>query len=281
MRVIKSEDIMKAVKELCFPAAYDLPKDVSNALKKGVETEESPLGKSILQQVVENSEIARNENRPICQDTGFAVIFCEIGQECLVEGVTIEEAIQQGIREGYEAGYLRKSIVNDPLFDRVNTTDNTPAVIHLSTVPGDKISLLLAPKGGGSENMSKLNMMKPSDGEEGVFNFVVDSVVNSGGNPCPPTIVGVGIGGTFEKCAEMAKRALLRNVGEPHPDERYAKLEKRILDAINRSGVGPQGLGGTVTALAVHIETHPCHIAQMPVAVNLNCHAARHAEVVI
>ncbi len=281
MRVIQSEDIVKAVKDLCLPAATILPSDVMNSLKSQIEAEESPLGKSILEQVVENGEISQNESRPICQDTGFAVLFIEMGQECVVEGLRLEEAANQGIREGYEAGYLRKSIVDDPLFDRINSTDNTPAVIHLTTVLGDKLFITLAPKGGGSENMSKINMMKPSDGEEGVFRFVVDSVVNSGGNPCPPTIVGVGIGGTFEKCAEMAKRALLRKVGAPHSDKRYAALEKRILDEINRSGVGPQGLGGTVTALAVHIETHPCHIAQMPVAVNLNCHAARHADVVL
>ncbi len=281
MRIIKSEDITTAVTNLCLPAAVKLPDDVMKALRDGAVMEESPLGKSILNQVVLNGEIARNESRPICQDTGYAVIFAEIGQECFVEGSTIEAAIQQGIRDGYKAGYLRKSIVDDPLFDRKNSTDNTPAVIHLSTVPGDKITIVLAPKGGGSENMSKINMMKPSDGEEGVFKFVVDSVIHAGGNPCPPTIVGVGIGGTFEKCAEMAKRSLLREVGSVHPDPRYAALEKRILDEINRSGVGPQGLGGTVTALAVHISTYPCHIAQMPVAVNLNCHAARHAEVTI
>jgi len=281
MRKIDSKDITKAVKELCLPAATKLPSDVLDSLKNSVTTEESPLGKSILEKVVQNADISSSEARPMCQDTGFAVFFVGMGQECLIEGDTLENALNQGVREGYTDGLLRKSIVNDPLFDRINTTDNTPAVIHLTTVPGDKLSILLAPKGGGSENMSKLNMMKPSDGEDGVFNFVVDSVINSGGNPCPPTIVGVGIGGTFEKCAETAKRALLRKVGEPHPDPRYAALEKRILDAINASGVGPQGLGGTVTALAVHIETHPCHIAQMPVAVNLNCHAARHAEVVL
>ncbi len=281
MRIIEAKDITKAVKDLCLPAATKLPSDVLDSLKNSVLTEESPLGKSILEKVVQNADISSSEDRPMCQDTGFAVLFVEIGQECIIEGDTLENAINQGIREGYTEGFLRKSIVDDPLFDRVNTTDNTPAVIHLNTVPGDKLSILLAPKGGGSENMSKLNMMKPSDGEDGVFNFVVDSVINSGGNPCPPTIVGVGIGGTFEKCAETAKRALLRKVGVPHPDPRYAALEKRILHAINASGVGPQGLGGTVTALAVHIETHPCHIAQMPVAVNLNCHAARHAEVVL
>jgi len=281
MRIIKSEDITQAVKKICLPAAVKLPQDVMAALKKSTNSELSPLGKSILTQVVENGEIAQNELRPICQDTGYAVIFVELGKECYIEGLTIEEAIQQGIREGYQESFLRKSIVNDPLFDRKNTGDNTPAVIHLSIVQGDKISIVLAPKGGGSENMSKINMMKPSDGENGVFNFVVDSVINSGGNPCPPTIVGVGIGGTFEKCAEMAKRALLREVGSVHKDPRYAALEQRILNAINNSGVGPQGLGGTVTALAVHIATYPCHIAQMPVAVNLNCHAARHAEVII
>ena len=281
MRIIKSEVITEEVKKLCLPAATKLPKDVYKALEDGAKVETSPVGKAILNQVLDNANIAREESRPICQDTGFAVFFVEIGKEVYIEGDTLENAINKGVALGYTEGYLRKSIVNDPLFDRVNTKDNTPAVIHITFVEGDTLSITLAPKGGGSENMSKINMMKPSDGEEGVFNFVVDSVINSGGNPCPPTIVGVGIGGTFEKCAEMAKRALLRPVGEPHKDERYAQLEKRILEAINNSGVGPQGLGGNVTALAVHIETYPCHIAQMPVAVNLNCHAARHSEVVI
>lgn len=281
MRHIEASTIVDAVSDLCGKAATKLPKDVFDTIKSYSEKEQSPLGTSILQQCLDNAEIAANEEVPICQDTGFAVLFVEMGADVYVDGMTIEEACQEGIRKGYESFYLRKSIVRDPLFDRVNTKDNTPAVVHLSIVPGDKLSITLAPKGGGSENMSKIAMLKPSDGEEGVINFVVDSVINSGGNPCPPTIVGVGIGGTFEKCAYTAKKALLREVGIPNSNPKYAALEAKILEKINNSGVGPQGLGGNTTALAVHIETFPCHIAQMPVAVNLNCHAARHAEVVL
>ncbi len=279
MRVIQSSAIVDAVASLCTPAGTILPTDVVDALKKSQATEESPLGKSILTQCLENSEIAKNESRPLCQDTGFAVLFIKLGKELLIEGDTLEQACNKGIKKGYQDGLLRKSIVLDPLFDRVNSGDNTPAVLHIDIVDGDKLSIMLAPKGGGSENMSRISMMKPSDGVDGVIEFVVNSVINSGGNPCPPTIVGVGIGGTFEKCAEMAKRALLRKVGEPNSNPKYDELEKTILEKINNSGVGPQGLGGTTTALAVHIEPFPCHIASMPVAVNLNCHAARHAEV--
>lgn len=279
MRIINSSDIVKAVASLCTPASTKLPKDVIDALKRGEESEKSPLGKSIIAQCLDNADIAKNEVRPICQDTGFAVLFIKIGKEIFIEGQTLEDACNEGVRIGYTEGLLRKSIVKDPLFDRVNSGDNTPAVIHTEFVEGDKLSIMLAPKGGGSENMSKISMMKPSDGVDGVIDFVVNSVVNSGGNPCPPTIVGVGIGGTFEKCAEMAKRGLLRRVGEPNSNPKYAELERTILEKINSSGVGPQGLGGTITALAVHIEPYPCHIAQMPVAVNLNCHAARHSEV--
>ncbi len=279
MRIIKSSDIVEAVASLCTPAATKLPYDVLDALKKSSAQEQSPLGKSILDQCIENADISREEVRPLCQDTGFAVLFVDLGQECLIEGDTLEDACNAGIRKGYSEGLLRKSIVLDPLYDRVNSKDNTPAVIHLATTSGDKLKITLAPKGGGSENMSKTAMLKPSDGEEGVVNFVVDSVINSGGNPCPPTIVGVGIGGTFEKCTQIAKKSLLRKTGEPNSNPKYAALESKILEKINNSGVGPQGLGGNTTALAVHIETHPCHIASMPVAVNLNCHAARHAEV--
>jgi len=217
----------------------------------------------------------------LCQDTGFAVFFIEIGSEVMIDHGTVAEAVNAGVREGYKKFFLRKSIVADPLFDRKNTFDNTPAVIHLSQVPGDKLHIVLAPKGGGSENMSALKMLKPSEGRQGVVDFVVNAVVSAGGNPCPPTIVGVGIGGTMEYAAYMAKKALLRKTGEASPDPRYADLEAEILAKINASGVGPQGLGGNTTALAVHIEFHPCHLASMPVAVNLNCHAARHAEVTL
>ena len=255
-----------------------LPEDVLQAMKNAEKQEQSSLGKSFLAQCIENAEIARNEAMPICQDTGFAVFFIEIGQEVLLDEGTWDEAVNEGVRQGYTDGYLRKSIVRDPLFERKNTKDNTPAGIHYSFVAGDKVRIVFAPKGGGSENMSAIKMLKVSEGRQGIVDFVVNSVINAGGNPCPPTVVGVGIGGTFEKCAFLAKKALLRTVGEPNADSCYAELEREILEKINASGVGPQGLGGNTTALAVHIEHHPCHIASLPCAVNLNCHAARHIE---
>ncbi len=218
---------------------------------------------------------------PLCQDTGFAVWFVEMGRDVTLSRGTISEAVTAGTRAGYKRFYLRKSIVADPLFDRKNTTDNTPVILHLEQVEGDRLKLILAPKGGGSENMSALRMLKPSDGRAGVVEFVVNSVISAGGNPCPPTIVGVGIGGTMERAACLAKRALLRPVGQPAADSRYAELEREILERINASGIGPQGLGGAVTSLAVHVEHHPCHCASLPVAVNLNCHAARHQEVIL
>ncbi|TET67717.1 MAG: fumarate hydratase [Candidatus Zixiibacteriota bacterium] len=280
MRELQTKEITSAVKRLCMEANYYLGEDVLNAIKEGLKKEESPLGKDILQQIVENAEIAAKEEVPICQDTGFAVIFVELGQEVRVVDGDFNEAINEGVRQGYTDGYLRKSIVEDPI-RRKNTGDNTPAVIHLEMVPGDKIRIIVAPKGGGSENMSEVKMMKPADGVEGLKRFVVERVEKSGGNPCPPVVVGVGVGGTFEKCAFLAKKALLREVGSKHPDPYYAELEAELLEKINRSGVGPQGLGGRTTALAVHIEAHPCHIASYPAAVNLNCHAARHKEITI
>ncbi|MGM0443392.1 MAG: fumarate hydratase [Fibrobacterota bacterium] len=281
MREIQSSVISAAVRDLCLKAAFDLPEDVMERLKYCAAEEESEIGASILRQCVDNAHIAANEERPICQDTGFAVFFIEQGQDCRITGETLFEACNAGVRAGYTDGYLRKSIVRDPLFDRKNTGDNTPAVVHVKEVPGSNLRIVLAPKGGGSENMSRTAMLKPADGPQGVVDFVVDTVVCAGGNPCPPTIVGVGIGGTLEKCCEIAKHSLLRPLGSVHEDPRYADLEKEILERVNASGVGPQGLGGSTTALAVHIETHPCHIAQLPVAVNLNCHAARHSEVVL
>ncbi len=280
MRELQTKEITSAVKRLCMEANYYLGEDVLNAIKEGLKKEESPLGKDILQQIVENAEIAAKEEVPICQDTGFAVIFVELGQEVRVVDGDFNEAINEGVRQGYTDGYLRKSIVEDPI-RRKNTGDNTPAVIHLEMVPGDKIRIIVAPKGGGSENMSEVKMMKPADGVEGLKRFVVERVEKSGGNPCPPVVVGVGVGGTFEKCAFLAKKALLREIGSKHPDPYYAELEAELLEKINRSGVGPQGLGGRTTALAVHIEAHPCHIASYPAAVNLNCHAARHKEITI
>ncbi|MBR7139265.1 MAG: fumarate hydratase [Lentisphaeria bacterium] len=280
-RVIPFQQVVEAVSALCGKAAVKLPADVLEALQRGAEQEKQPLAKSFFDQYLENAEIAISENMPLCQDTGFAVFFVEYGENVQVDGEGLAAAINAGVREGYAKYYLRKSIVAEPLFDRINTKDNTPAVIHFTPVPGDSVKIVLAPKGGGSENMSALKMMKPSDGREAVVNFVVDSVKNAGGNPCPPVIVGVGIGGTFEKCAQIAKKALLRKVGEANPDPRYAALEAEILEKINKTGVGAQGLGGDITALAVHVEYFPCHIASLPVAVNLNCHAARHAEVVL
>jgi fumarate hydratase subunit alpha len=276
-RKIPYKKVVDEVAAICLKAAYDLPDDVLNKIKECFEQESSERGKEFLRQYLENAQIATNEKMPICQDTGFAVYFVEIGDMVEIEGGSIYEAITEGTAKGYKEGYLRKSIVSDPVFGRKNTGDNTPAIIHLQLVSGNKLTVILAPKGGGSENMSQLKMLKPSDGREGIVNFVVDSVINAGGNPCPPTIVGVGIGGTFEKAAFLAKKSLLRKVGDHNPDENYAELEKEILEKINASGVGPQGLGGDTTALAVHIEKFPCHIASLPVAVNLNCHAARHA----
>lgn len=279
MRIIEFDRIKDAVCAMCGQAACDLPNDVLAALQRAKSGETSDLGREFFDQYLLNSQIARKERLPLCQDTGFAVFFVQMGSEVMLDHGTVKEAINAGVREGYKKFFLRKSIVADPLFDRKNTFDNTPAVVHLEQVPGDKLHLTLAPKGGGSENMSALRMLKPSEGRQGVVDFVVNAVVSAGGNPCPPTIVGVGIGGTMEYAAYMAKKALLRKVGENSPDERYAALEAEILEKINASGVGPQGLGGKTTALAVNIEFHPCHLASMPVAVNLNCHAARHAEV--
>ena len=277
MRVVSFDDVVQKVRSMCGKAACLLPPDVLEALKKGSATESTALGKAFFQQYLENASIAENENMPLCQDTGFAVYFVEMGTDVKLDSGTIEEALNEGTRQGYKDFYLRKSIVADPLFDRKNTTTNTPCILHLQSVPGDKIKITLAPKGGGSENMSALKMLKPSDGRAGVVDFVVNSVINAGGNPCPPTVVGVGMGGTFEKAAFLSKKALLRHIGEPNPDPEYAELEAEILQKINASGVGPQGLGGDTTSLAVHIEYFPCHIASLPVAVNLNCHAARHA----
>jgi fumarate hydratase subunit alpha len=281
MRIIEYKEIVERTAELCAESSTRLPEDVSAAIAKGKSSESSPLGAAILADCLKNAEIARTTNCPICQDTGFAVYFVEMGVDAKIAGGTLTNALTEGTALGYERAYLRKSIVRDPLFNRSNTGDNTPPVIHLDIVPGDKLSITLAPKGGGSENMSAIAMLKPSQGRAGVADFVVETVVGAGGNPCPPVVVGVGIGGTFEKCAILAKKALLRKIGKrnPHPD--YAELERELLERVNNSGVGPQGLGGNTTALAVHIEQHPCHIASLPVAVNLNCHAARHAECVI
>jgi fumarate hydratase subunit alpha len=280
MREISTKDIIKAVKDMCIDANYNLGKDVEDALRKAHEKEVSPVGKATLSQILENVEISKQGEFPMCQDTGTAVVFVDMGDQVLIKDGNLFEAINEGVRQGYKDGYLRKSILADPI-ERKNTKDNTPAVIHLDIVKGDKLKIVIAPKGGGSENMSEVKMMKPADGVEGVKDFVIDMVKRSGSNPCPPVIVGVGIGGSFEKCAEMAKRALLRPIGSKHPNPFYANLEAELLEEVNKSGIGPQGFGGSQTALAVFIETYPCHIASFPAAVNLNCHVARHKEVVL
>jgi fumarate hydratase subunit alpha len=281
MREFNVSDVIEPVKKLCMEANTILPEDVKKKLLEAKDAEESPVGKEILAQIEENIEISAAEKLPLCQDTGFAVLFVEIGQDVHFVGGDLREALNEGVRQGYTEGYLRKSIVDDPVVERVNTKDNTPAIVHWDVVAGDKIKITVAPKGGGSENMSTVKMMKPADGLEGIKDFVVQWVKTAGGNPCPPVVVGVGIGGTFEHVAYLAKKALLRDIGVRNPDRKFADAELDILERINATGVGPMGLGGKTTAIEVYIETHPCHIASMPVAVNLNCHAARHKSVVL
>ncbi len=279
MKTIHSDAIVSAVADLCQRAAFDLPADVRQALERAKASEESPLGLSILGQLTENADLAARERVPMCQDTGVAVYFVELGSEVRIEGGSLAEALAEGTRRGYTEGYLRMSIVKDPLFERVNSKTNGPPVVHVEPVTGEGLKITLAPKGGGSENMSAMAMLKPLVGKEGVADFVVDTVRRAGGNPCPPIIVGVGLGGNFEMAPYLAKKALLREVGSVHPNPQYAAFERELLAKVNATGVGPQGLGGRTTALAVHIEAAPCHIASLPVAVNLNCHAARHASV--
>jgi len=281
MKEIQAQQVTETVDRLCREAAQFLPQDVQSALEKAQQTEVSPVGKDILNQLLENAALARDSGIPICQDTGLTVVFVELGQDVHVTGGYLYDAINEGVRKGYVEGYLRKSVVNPPIFERANTKDNTPAAIYTDVVPGDKLTIHVLPKGAGSENMSALSMLSPSAGVEGVIKFVVDSVEKAGSNPCPPIIAGVGIGGTSERTALLAKKALLRKVGEPNPDPRIAEVEKKILEKINASGIGPQGFGGRVTAMAVHIETFPAHIACMPVAVNIQCHAARHKTAVL
>lgn len=280
MREIDASVITNAVAAACMAANYELPEDVEHALHDGLASEESSIGQDIFRQLIENARIAREESVPICQDTGFTVIFARVGQEVHITGGGLADAVNEGVRRGYTEGFLRKSIVAHPL-ERVNTGDNTPAIIHMEIIPGDNIHITVAPKGGGSENMSGVRMLKPSDGVEGVKKFVVDLVKSAGSNPCPPIIVGVGIGGTMEMAAIMAKRAVIREVGK-HSEKFYdAALETELLKLVNDTGVGPAGLGGRKTALAVNVETYPAHIASLPVAVNIQCHAARHKEIVL
>ena len=280
MKIIQTSEIITNVKEMCIEANHYLSPDMKEAFRNATMEEKSPLGKMILEQLDSNLEIAKSDMIPICQDTGMAVVFAEIGQEVCVEGGWIEDAINEGVRQGYTEGFLRKSVVNCPI-ERENTKDNTPAVIHYKIVPGDKIKLTLAPKGFGSENMSRVFMLKPADGEEGIKNAILTAVTDAGPNACPPMVVGVGIGGTFEKCALMAKEALTRPINERSSLSHIREMEEELLQRINNSGIGPGGLGGTTTALAVNINTYPTHIAGLPVAVNICCHVNRHVVRVI
>jgi len=280
MKEINVNDIIEAVEKLCIDANYYLNDDILNALKVGTQIEESETGKDILSKILDNANIARNEKMAICQDTGMAVVFVDIGQDIHISGGSLTDAINEGVRRGYKKGYLRKSVVKDPI-DRVNTGDNTPAIIHYNVLNGDELKITVAPKGFGSENMSALKMLKPSDGLEGVKTFIIDTVDKAGPNPCPPIVVGVGIGGTMEKAAILAKKALLRQIDLRNNIEYVKRLEEEMLRDINSLGIGPSGFGGRVTALAVNIEVFPTHIAGLPIAVNINCHATRHAEIVL
>ena len=279
MREIEVARITRAVKEAAIAANYEPAEDLLRALARGAETEESPSGREVFRQLLENARIAREERIPMCQDCGLAVVFVELGQEVHLVGGDLTAAIQEGVRQGYGEGYLRKSLCH-PL-TRANTGDNTPAVIHTEVVPGDRLKLIVVPKGGGSENMSRLYMLKPAEGLAGIKEKVVATVQEAGHNPCPPIIVGVGIGGTFERAALLAKKAMLRELGLPHAYPEIAALEAQLLKEINDLGIGPQGLGGRITALAVHVLMQPCHIASLPVAVNIQCHASRHQEVIL
>ncbi|MBE5040215.1 fumarate hydratase [Ructibacterium gallinarum] len=280
MREITAEQIIQTVRDMCIEANCNLNADVHCALKQGLARETNETAKSMLTDILKNAEIAKEEQIPICQDTGMAVFFLKLGQEVHITGGLLTDAINEGVRKGYAEGYLRKSVVADPI-RRGNTGDNTPAVIHTEIVPGDRLEIELAPKGFGSENMSRIKMLKPSEGLEGIIDFVVETVRIAGGNPCPPLVVGVGIGGTFEKCALLAKSALLREIGSQNPDPYYAELEKTLLEKINGLDIGPQGFGGVTTALGVQVETFPTHIAGMPCAVNISCHVTRHVSKIL
>ncbi|MGC7873402.1 fumarate hydratase [Desulfosporosinus sp. SYSU MS00001] len=280
MKIINVNEIIEAVEKMCIEANYDLGNDVMLSFQRALKTETSSSGREVLERLIENASIAHEERVPMCQDTGMTIIFVEMGQDLHIEGGMLTDALNEGVRRGYKKGYLRKSVVNDP-FERINTEDNTPAIIHYDFVSGDELHITVAPKGAGSENMGALKMCKPSDGLEGVMQFVVDTVERAGGNPCPPIIVGVGVGGIMEKASYLAKKALLREVGVHNKEERLAKIEEKLLERINKLGIGPQGYGGTNTALAVNLEVYPTHIAMLPVAVNINCHAARHKEIIL
>jgi fumarate hydratase subunit alpha len=281
MREIQASQISETLAKLAVEANHYLPVDVVTALQKARDAEESPQGKDVLTQLLTNAEIATKGEFPLCQDTGVAVVSIELGQEVHVVGGSLNEAIQEGVKKGYTGGYLRKSMVLQPFSKRVNTKDNTPAVIHTEIVPGDKIHITIMPKGGGCENMSALGMLTPSAGRQGVIDFVVNTIDKAGSNPCPPTIVGVGVGGNADAAMWLAKKSLMRPLGETNPDEELAVLEKELLEKVNNLGIGPMGLGGRITSLEVHVLTMPCHIASMPVGVNVQCHSARYKEAVL
>ena len=280
MREVEVSRLTDVIEKLCIEANEHLPEDVKCAIKTCRACEDGEIAKGILDNIIENFDIADNENVPICQDTGMACIFVEIGQEVYVDG-NLTEAINEGVRQGYTEGYLRKSVVDDPVFDRINTKDNTPAIIHYDIVPGDKLKITVAPKGFGSENMCQVKMLKPSDGIEGVKNFILKVVEDAGPNPCPPIVIGVGIGGTFDYVTYLAKKAMIKKIEEHHPDPLYRALEEEMLEKVNATGIGPAGFGGKTTALAVHVETCPTHIAGLPCAVAICCHVSRHQEVTL
>lgn len=280
-REIDASSIAETVASLCQEANYFLPGDVTKALGESMEREESPLGREILKQILENAEIAARERVPLCQDCGSSVVLLEVGQDVHVKGGGVYAAVEEGVRRGYTEGYLRKSMVRHPFSTRTNTKDNCPPIIHTKIVPGDRLKIVLMPKGGGSENMSRLIMLLPAQGRQGIVDTVVKAVEEAGSNPCPPVVVGVGIGGTADKAVLLAKEALLRSLGEPNPDSEVADLEQELLQRINATGIGPQGFGGRTTALAVHVEVFPCHIASLPVSVSIQCHSARHKEALL
>jgi len=281
MREIDAKEITQTVSRLFQEACHYLPEDVLNALKQARQTEESPIGREVLDRILENAEISAGGQIPLCQDTGDAVVFLELGQDAHIVGGDLYSAVNEGVRHGYTQGYLRKSMVSRPFSARVNTKDNTPAIIYTDIVPGDSLRIVAKPKGGGAENMFRLTMLSPAQGRQGVIDFVVGAVDEAGSNACPPVVVGVGIGGTVEKTVMLAKRALLRKVGESSPDTETAELEREILERVNKLGIGPMGYGGRNTALAVHIEVFPSHMASLPVAVNLECHSCRHKEAIL
>ncbi|MFA8437857.1 fumarate hydratase [Pueribacillus sp. YX66] len=280
MREIHFDEIVEKVAQLCIKSNYELGEDVMQAFRSALKSEKSEMGKDIINQLIENANIAKHDQVPMCQDTGTAVFIVELGQDCHIIGGQLKAAINKGVKKGYGEGYLRNSIVHDPL-NRKNTGDNTPAIIHIEMVEGDQLALHMTAKGGGAENMSALKMLKPSDGIDGVKDYIIDIVKEAGPNACPPLVVGVGIGGNFERCAYLAKRSLFRPLGERHQERHIAELEAELIRTINRLGIGPQGMGGSTTALDVKIEAEPCHIAALPVAVNLNCHASRHKTAVL